>query len=751
MSDCKSYVSKEDLQALKESQQHIEHVARSRNAAGEKALQVTDAIRGENVTNRTLDGLEDLYTSSINNFETRGEEALSSVGWVTLDSFQQGAEITERNQVLRDEITGEYYRWDGDLPKVVPVGSTPASAGGVGTGAWVSIGDASVRSFVKQYYSESFYTRMTQSFSSGATVSNDRESIFNVSDGFYYTYTGDGSFPVSVPAGSSPDGDWTCVYSAVDNLETVCFSDAIAAGEMHPLKITTIGYHAGSDIGGNEFVPSGTGTPGDTDHGSFFVTSKGVKYQSTSPISWATQFGATKDGGREDVINAAIARMSQWSSFGIDPGIKFNNPLIASVVGMTFTGRGIHSELTTFNQGAAFVVTSEYITFENMNVKGVIEIADNNAFILDSRTYARADFDVFVKNCRVGNFRYCVSTKGRGVEISECVFSNMETLLKISVPDIDGFEDGTTVGQKYPNAFRTYYITNNRLHSVYGFVIENLGVNAHVAKGFLITGNISDGLCGGLNGYFKNLDWSGNNFGAINQITSARPALFELWSPDCVNISGSFTGYPASTDASGNPVEQQIYQSVAKIHDAKSVKFDVSVAQYGNHGFSIDGTSVSIDINVNGNSSLGNGRSVVKLENNASVKNLKVSGLIDNVNLQEKVYLSAGSNVTVGSMDLAGFMVSNRVANESISDIPPANPQNIGNRGTSYTGNGAASMNVVLDASPKSVTIFGGGKGIFKAHYQIPGLTSNVTFNRRTIAVKGDCNASGQLYYVEYD
>lgn len=148
MSDCKSYVSKEDLQALKESQQHIEHVARSRDAAGEKALQVTDPIRGENVTNRTLDGLEDLYTASITEFEGRGEAALSNIGWVTIDSFQQGAEITERNQVLRDETNGEYYRWDGDLPKSVPVGSTPESAGGVGMGAWISVGDAALRTIL---------------------------------------------------------------------------------------------------------------------------------------------------------------------------------------------------------------------------------------------------------------------------------------------------------------------------------------------------------------------------------------------------------------------------------------------------------------------------------------------------------------------------------------------------------------------------------------------------------------------------
>lgn len=177
MSDCKSYVSKEDLQALKESQQHIEHVARSRNAAGEKALQVTDSIRGENVTNRTLDGLEDLYTSSINNFETRGEEALRSVGWVTIDSFQQGAEITERNQVLRDETNGEYYRWDGDLPKNVPVSSTPESAGGVGMGAWVSVGDASLRSDLSKSTGANIIGT-----ESGKSVQDELKTITNMSD-----------------------------------------------------------------------------------------------------------------------------------------------------------------------------------------------------------------------------------------------------------------------------------------------------------------------------------------------------------------------------------------------------------------------------------------------------------------------------------------------------------------------------------------------------------------------------------------
>lgn len=140
MANCNDYISADDLKTGKQAILHIEHVAKSRDAAGNPALEVTDTIRGESVTNKTLDGLEHLY-----------ETAISQVGYITLKSFQLGAplpnnELTLPNQVLQDETNGEYYRWDGAFPKSVPSGSTPTSTGGVGLGAWVSVGDASLRS-----------------------------------------------------------------------------------------------------------------------------------------------------------------------------------------------------------------------------------------------------------------------------------------------------------------------------------------------------------------------------------------------------------------------------------------------------------------------------------------------------------------------------------------------------------------------------------------------------------------------------
>lgn len=63
-----------------------------------------------------------------------------ALGYVLVDSFEQGAVLTSRYQALHFEYQGEYFRWDGDLPKSVSPHSTPYSSGGISKGAWVYIG-----------------------------------------------------------------------------------------------------------------------------------------------------------------------------------------------------------------------------------------------------------------------------------------------------------------------------------------------------------------------------------------------------------------------------------------------------------------------------------------------------------------------------------------------------------------------------------------------------------------------------------
>lgn len=57
--------------------------------------------------------------------------------------FTTGFTADARNQIFLYD--GEWYRWDGGLPKTVPASSTPSGTGGFGSGAWLSVGDASLR------------------------------------------------------------------------------------------------------------------------------------------------------------------------------------------------------------------------------------------------------------------------------------------------------------------------------------------------------------------------------------------------------------------------------------------------------------------------------------------------------------------------------------------------------------------------------------------------------------------------------
>lgn len=76
------------------------------------------------------------------------QQAIAQYGWIPVGTFQAGATLTIPNQILKDTTSGEYYRWDGVLPKVVPAGSTPASTGGTGVNAWISVGDSTLRAML---------------------------------------------------------------------------------------------------------------------------------------------------------------------------------------------------------------------------------------------------------------------------------------------------------------------------------------------------------------------------------------------------------------------------------------------------------------------------------------------------------------------------------------------------------------------------------------------------------------------------
>lgn len=78
----------------------------------------------------TIEGLKQLVLQQIYN-----------LGWNPVGSFQDGANVTAAGDIVQDESTDIWYRWDdlSTIPKSVPAGSTPGSTGGVGEGKWLAV------------------------------------------------------------------------------------------------------------------------------------------------------------------------------------------------------------------------------------------------------------------------------------------------------------------------------------------------------------------------------------------------------------------------------------------------------------------------------------------------------------------------------------------------------------------------------------------------------------------------------------
>lgn len=166
--------------------------------ATSQELTYTDRLGNEHYT---IDGLNNLAL-----------QAIAAFGYVTIDSFQDGATLSLPNEVLRDESTGQYYRWAGDLPKIVQPGSTPQSSGGIGLNKWLSVSDGVLRSqlggnFGFGYVGGSTYNQI-RNYNGDATRTYCLGKS-NVFDGGY------GFFEVDTKDTSSADNGGTILVDAI--------------------------------------------------------------------------------------------------------------------------------------------------------------------------------------------------------------------------------------------------------------------------------------------------------------------------------------------------------------------------------------------------------------------------------------------------------------------------------------------------------------------------------------------------------
>lgn len=120
-------------------------------------------------------------------------------------TFLSGASLASRNDFIWDDGSNSWYYWSGNFPKDVPASSNPESTGGIGTGAWISVGDASLRTDIENGYLNPKYSRVYQ------TVADMKSGNLKVGDnvswnGYYAAGDGGGNYGTVVSGPQTADG-----------------------------------------------------------------------------------------------------------------------------------------------------------------------------------------------------------------------------------------------------------------------------------------------------------------------------------------------------------------------------------------------------------------------------------------------------------------------------------------------------------------------------------------------------------------
>lgn len=92
---------------------------------------------------------------------------------------------------------GDWYYWEGALPKVIPAASTPASTGGVAEGAWRPVGDILLRANLAMVDGQKYIGRCPNLATLRATEPTGNKQLISVAADSNYTFTSGGRIFVS--------------------------------------------------------------------------------------------------------------------------------------------------------------------------------------------------------------------------------------------------------------------------------------------------------------------------------------------------------------------------------------------------------------------------------------------------------------------------------------------------------------------------------------------------------------------------
>jgi hypothetical protein len=179
------------------------------------------------------------------------KQAIINIGWNPVGTFQDGATITGAGDILQDESTGVWYRWDdlSTLPKTVDPDSTPDSTGGTGEGKWLAV---DVNDVLRKELAEPMGAELV-----GAIDSDGNETTVQEAMNHYREMTIKDRLDVTLTTsamgalGNGVDDDTDAIQLAIDTLATMTKRATLYIDGRSPVSSLTIPATLSLSVEGN--------------------------------------------------------------------------------------------------------------------------------------------------------------------------------------------------------------------------------------------------------------------------------------------------------------------------------------------------------------------------------------------------------------------------------------------------------------------------------------------------------------------
>lgn len=371
------------------------------------------------------------------------QQAMAAFGYIILTgkTFTTGATINEPNEVLLNTADGEYYKWTGSFlsgPKVIPENSTPENTGGIGPGAWLSVGDTTARQYVDmrtntfnvEYFG--FKTGAGQDISKLLTAFNQAEELV-FSGGTYYV--DDFTMPSTakckkitiLPGSMVKQNGYNCIFNVTDEFTIDLSGGGVWHGGLKKALVT-----ADAAVGANSFTVDDASVfqVGDMITTSFLIPDDDVNTWKWSNSSSYGQFNyiTAISGNTITVLNPVENRtlmrnvwVGNWR-FGM-AGLEFRGSGKATIIGgkmqefktYGLTCRNVDvtvegTEITGMTIDCIYVIGSANFTMRNFRFEGCydfgklgIQHTSTGRVTLQNGYWRRGNFDADINHANQTN------------------------------------------------------------------------------------------------------------------------------------------------------------------------------------------------------------------------------------------------------------------------------------------------------------------------------------------------------------